>query len=219
MTSLYPIMLRLEGRACVIVGGGAVAARKVDRLLSAGALVTIISPELHPALVALSEDRKITVQQALYAPGMLANLHPLLVFAATDDAAVNQQVADEARSLGALVNDVDEQGDDRDFMSMASVQRGEITVSVSLGGASPALVAHLQRQIDNVIGEEYATLSTWMAEARPIVQEGVKTQPERAAVWRLVIESSILDKLHNGDPEAARQLFDQIIAEAIDKSA
>ncbi len=219
MPSLYPIMLNLEGRACVIVGGGAVAARKVDRLLSAGAVVKVISPELHPALVALSENRKITVKQEIYEPGMLSNLHPMLVFAATDDVTVNQQVADEARSLGALVNGVDEHSSDRDFMSMATVQRGEITVSVSLGGASPALVAHLQRQIDKVIGEEYSTLSTWMAKARPIVQEGVKTQPERAALWRRVIESSILDTLRQGDVATAQQQFDQIIGEALSKSA
>ncbi|MBI1279230.1 MAG: hypothetical protein GC179_13975 [Anaerolineaceae bacterium] len=219
MNSLYPVMLNLEGRTCVIVGGGAVATRKIDRLLSAGAKVTVISPELHPALIALAKDRKITVQQEAYTSGMLANLHPLLVFAATNDSAINQQVADEARSLGALVNGVDEHSGDRDFMSMASVQRGEITVSVSLGGASPALVAHLQREIDKVIGEEYATLSTWMAKARPLVQEGVKSQPERAALWRRVIESSILDTLRQGDTAAAQKLFDQIIAEALDKSA
>jgi len=219
MNSLYPVMLNLEGRTCVIVGGGAVAARKVDRLLSAGAKVTVISPELHPALVALAEDRKITVRQEPYASGVLTEFHPLLVFAATDDPAVNQQVTAEARSLGALVNGVDEYSSNRDFMSMASVQRGEITVSVSLGGASPALVAHLQHEIDKVIGEEYTTLSAWMAKARPIVQEGIKTQPERAALWRRVIESSILDTLRQGDTASAQQQFDQIIGEALSKSA
>lgn len=218
MSSLYPIMLRLEGRSCVIVGGGAVAARKVDRLLSAGAQVTVISPVLYPALELLAETKKITVQQTTYEAGMLASLHPLLVFAATDDPTVNQQVADEARSLGALVNGVDEQGD-RDFMSMATVQRGDITVAVSLGGASPALVAHLQRQIDKAIGEEYVTLAEWMGEARPKIQAEVESQSDRAAVWRRVLESSILDKLRQGDLETARQQFDDIIQEALDRSA
>jgi precorrin-2 dehydrogenase/sirohydrochlorin ferrochelatase len=219
MTALYPIMLRLEGRSCVIVGGGAVAARKVDRLLSAGAQVTVISPVLYPALELLAETKKITIQQSAYETGMLASLHPLLVFAATDDPTVNQQVTDEARALGALVNGVDEQQGDRDFMSMATVQRGDITVAVSLGGASPALVAHLQRQIDNVIGEEYVTLAEWMGEARPKIQSEVKSQSERAAVWRRVLESSILDKLRQGDTTSARQQFDDIIQEALDQSA
>ncbi len=219
MTALYPIMLRLEGRSCVIVGGGAVAARKVDRLLNAGAQVTVISPVLYPALELLAENKKITVQQTTYEAGMLTSLHPLLVFAATNDSTVNQQVADEARSLGALVNGIDEQQGDRDFMSMATVQRGDITVSVSLGGASPALVAHLQRQIDKVIGEEYVTIASWMAEARPKIQAKVKSQSERAAVWRRVLESSILDRLRQGDTPAARQQFDDIIQEALDQSA
>jgi precorrin-2 dehydrogenase/sirohydrochlorin ferrochelatase len=217
MSHLYPIMLDLEGRTCVIVGGGAIAARKVDRLLDAGAYVTVISPTLLPMLDFLAEDQKISVQQVAYKSGMLADLRPTLVFAATDDASVNQQVVEEARSLGILVNAAQEQGE-RDFMNMASVQRGEITVAISLGGASPALVAHLQHRIDSVIGPEYERLSAWMAEARPQVQAAIESQPERAALWRRVIESSILDTLRQGDETAARQLFDQIIHEAIEAS-
>ena len=218
MYSLYPVMLNLEGRTCVIIGGGAVAARKVENLLNAGAQVTIISPALHPDLITFSEVNKITVQQVVYTSGMLAALRPFLVFAATDDSTVNQQVAEEARSFGALVNVTDEQGE-RDFMNMATVQRGDIIFAISSGGASPALVAHLQHQINTVIGEEYTTLSAWMVQARPLVQTGVKSQPERAALWHRVLESSILDRLRQGDTITARQHFDQIIHEALDNSA
>ena len=217
MSSLYPVMLHLQNRTCVIVGGGAVAARKLDRLLDAGALVTVISPLLHPAVLALVEANKIVVQQVAYAPGMLATLHPFLVFAATDDSLINHQVVEEARALGAPVNAVGEPVES-DFMNMATVQRGEITIAISLGGASPALAAHLQRQIEQVIGDEYVTLSTWIAKARPLVQGGVNLQPERAAVWRRVLESSILDTLRQGDTTSAQQLFDQIIREALDNT-
>jgi precorrin-2 dehydrogenase/sirohydrochlorin ferrochelatase len=218
MPHLSPIMLDLEGRTCVVVGGGAVAARKVDRLLDAGAKVTVISPMLLPMLDFLAENQKISVQQVAYTSGLLAELKPTLVFAATDDTAVNQQVVEDARSLGILVNASHEQGE-RDFMNMATVQRGEITVAISLSGASPALVTHLQRRIDDVIGREYETLSAWMAEARPQVQAAIESQPERAVLWRRVIESSILDMLRQGDETAARQLFDQLIHEALDQSA
>jgi precorrin-2 dehydrogenase/sirohydrochlorin ferrochelatase len=211
-------MLDLEGRTCVIVGGGEVAARKVDRLLACGARVTVISPTLHKALMHLAEDHKITVQQVAYTSGILADLKPVLVFAATDDGSVNQQVVEEAHALGALVNVASEQGE-RDFINMATVQRGDITIALSTGGASPALVAHLQRQIDEVIDEEYGILSIWMAQARPPVQAGVKSQPERAALWHRILESSILDKLRQGDTTSAKKLFDQIIQEALDTSA
>lgn len=215
MPPLYPIMLDLEGRTCVIVGGGAVAARKVDRLRDSGARVIVISPMLHRSLLHLAEDHKIIVQQVAYTSGMLADLKPTLVFAATDDASVNQQVVEEARSLGILVNATHEQGE-RDFINMATVERGEITIAVSSGGGSPALIAHLQRQVDEVIGEEYGILSVWMAQARREVQAGVKSQPERAALWHRVIESSILERLRQGDMASAKQLFDQFIHEALD---
>ena len=133
MPTLYPVMLNLEGRTCVIVGGGVVAARKVNHLLEADAQVTVISPVLHPHLSELSAAGKITVHQVLYTTGMLADLRPFLVFTATDNLSINQQVADEARSLGALVNSVSDQGE-RDFINMAAVQRGDITIALSLGG-------------------------------------------------------------------------------------
>jgi siroheme synthase-like protein len=211
-------MLDLESRTCAIVGGGAVAARKASRLIDAGALVTVISPDLHPTLLEYANAQKITVQQAIYTSGMLALLKPFLVFAATDDEIVNQQVVEEAHALGALVNAASEQGE-HNFMNMATVQRGEITVAISLGGASPALVAHLQRRIDKAIGPEYEILSAWMAQVRHGVQAGIKSQPARAALWRRVIESSILDTLRQGDESKARAAFDQMIQEALDTSS
>lgn len=218
MSALYPIMLNLEDRSCVIVGGGVVAARKVDRLRDSGARVTVISATLHSELTALAKDNKITVIQTAYISGMLADLHPLLVFAATNNPTVNQQVADEARALGALVNVADEHGE-RDFINMAAVQRGDITIALSTSGASPALITHLQRQVDEVIDEEYGILSIWMAQARPLVQTGVKSQQERAALWHRVLESSILDRLRQGDVASAKKLFDQMIHEALNNTA
>jgi precorrin-2 dehydrogenase/sirohydrochlorin ferrochelatase len=218
MPHLYPIILDLEGRTCVIVGGGEVAARKVVHLVDASALVTVISPDLHPQLLELANAQKIMVQQAIYTSGILAPLKPFLVFAATDDEIVNQQVVEEARALGALVNVASEQGE-RDFINMATWQRGDITIALSSGGGSPALISHLQRQIDEVIDEEYGILSIWMAQARPSVQAGVKSQPERAALWHSILESSILDMLHQGDESNARAIFDQMIQEALNRSS
>lgn len=216
MPLLYPVMLRLEGRVCVIVGGGRVAAHKVTDLLNAGADVTVISPQLHPTLAALVESKTITAQVTPYRSGMLDALRPLLVFAATDNPAVNRQIADDARRLGALVDAADDQTP-RDFMNMATVQRGKITVAVSSGGASPALTVHLQQAIERMIGHEYATLADWMAEARAIVIAGISTQAERAQVWRQVMESTILEQVRRGDEEQARRTFDRIIREALDK--
>ena len=214
MAALYPVMLHLDGRVCVIVGAGAVAARKITRLIESGAHITVIAPVLHPALARLAGAGTITVRQTVYVPGMLAELNPVLVFAATDDPAANRQVVTEAQALGVLVNAADEQGE-RDFMDMAVVQRGDITIALSLGGAAPALAAHLRQVIEQAVGSEYATLAGWMAQARPLVQAALLTQPERAALWHRLVESSILDKLRQGDESGARQHFDQIMHEAL----
>src|SRR5438105_1739159 len=137
---LYPLALRLEGRRCVVVGGGNVAARKIPDLLAAGAQITVISPDLVPLLLAASQRQEIDWRPVAYAPGQIAALRPLLVFAATDSAAINREVAAEARTIGALVDSVDG-SDAGDFSSMAAVRRGPITVAISTGGASPALAA------------------------------------------------------------------------------
>ena len=139
-------MLRLEGRNCVIVGGGRIATRKVKGLIQANARVTIISPQLTAELEALADEGRIAAQIKPYSHGDLARLLPLLVFAATDDAAVNRAVADEARSIGALVNTVDN-AEGGDFQNMATARRGSITVTVGTGGISPALAKNLAARL------------------------------------------------------------------------
>jgi siroheme synthase-like protein len=212
---LYPIMLRLEKRLCVIVGGGPVAARKAADLLAANAQVMVISPVLHPQLEAAATTSAITVRREVYTTGLLQSLNPkpLLVFAATDDSVVNAQVASEARAIDILV-DVLDNGVDSDFVSMARVQRGDITLALSTGGVSPALTAHLREKIEHLIGNEYSTLAAWMRDSRSSVRETVSTQTERRDLWRNVINSDVLDHLLTGDLDAARALYDSILSES-----
>src|SRR5262245_36116490 len=116
-------MVNLEGRGCVVVGGGEVAARKVSGLLAAGALVTVISPVLHPDLEQLATDNAVIIRRIAFAPGALFDLNAVLVFAATDSPSANRRIAEEARALGALVEIVD-LGAEGDFQNMASFHRG-----------------------------------------------------------------------------------------------
>jgi len=210
LSDLYPVMLNLEGRACVVVGGGQVAARKVAGLLAAGAAVTVISPAICPEIEEMVDF--ITIHLQPYTPGMLAAIRPLLVFAATDVVEVNRHVALEARELGALVDTVDS-GDDGDFSSMAVFRRGRITVAISTNGASPVLAAHLRDQLADVIGDEYAILADWMADARARIRDRIPEQANRAALWQRVLDSPIPDLLHGGDERAARALFYELLGD------
>jgi precorrin-2 dehydrogenase/sirohydrochlorin ferrochelatase len=209
-------MLNLEGRGCVVVGGGEVAARKVSGLLAAGALVTVISPVLHPDLEQLATDNAVIIRRMAFAPGMLFNLSMILVFAATDSPSVNRRIAEEARALGALV-EIADLGADGDFHNMAAIHRGPVTIAVSTGGASPALSAHLRGLLEQAVGNEYGMLATWMAELRPQVRQSVHTQSDRAALWNRVLTSSILDDLRRGDTSEAHKTFDALVNEALRK--
>ncbi|MEO8608789.1 MAG: bifunctional precorrin-2 dehydrogenase/sirohydrochlorin ferrochelatase [Chloroflexota bacterium] len=214
MATGYPVMLNLEGRGCVVVGGGEVASRKVAGLLAAGAWVRVISPMLHPDLEQLAAENAITVRRMAYAPGSLFDLHLVLVFAATDSPALNQRIAEEARALGALVEVVDA-GADSDFQNMATIQRGPITIGISTGGASPALASHLRVRLEKSIGEEYAVLAKWLEQARPLVRSRVPVSADRAALWHRILDSTILDELRRGDTITARKNFETFVREAL----
>jgi precorrin-2 dehydrogenase/sirohydrochlorin ferrochelatase len=202
-------MLNLEGRRCLVVGGGRVAARRVPGLLEAGAAVTVISPALHPDLEALHAAGRISILRRRYAAGDATSMHPALVFAATDSADVNERVAEEARQAGAWINIADEAAEG-DFDVPSITRRGPITLALSTG--APALTAHLRALLEAAIGEEYAVLAGWIAEARTDVRAQLGTQAERAALWRSVLESPILEKLRAGQTDAAKAIFDRLVS-------
>lgn len=207
-------MLRIDNKACVIVGGGRVAARKATNLLAANARLTIISPDFCEAIHRLipSEEQPagtLSLLHTRYKPGMLAVFQPFLVFATTDDPAINRQVLDEAHTLGALVGVADDP-ERSDFHSMTTVQRGLLTLAVSTEGASPALVQHARQRLETAFGVEYATLSTWLQTLRPIIRQRVDTQAERAALWDRLLKSDVLPYLREGNEDKARAVVRQI---------
>ena len=145
----YPVVLRISGRRCVVVGGGEVARRKVQGLLVAGARVRVIAPHLHPEL------QENTDLELICRPFLADDLAgAFLVFAATNDRQVNAEVTAAARQQGALINIVDDP-DGSDFHLPAVLQRGALTVAVSSGGGSPAFAAQLRDRLAAGLGPEW----------------------------------------------------------------
>jgi siroheme synthase-like protein len=208
----YPVLLRLQHQRCLVVGGGKVATRKVSGLLEAGAHVIVVSPQFDPALQSLADIGRIEAHATAYADGMIAQYRPLLVFAATHDPLVNQQVMREAAALNILTNRADN-AETSTFTNMAAIQRDAITIGIATNGASAALSAHLRTRIAAVIGEEYVTLVRWLAQLRPLALQQIPDEQTRSAFWRAVITSPILDTLRAGDESRARALLDQLWAE------
>lgn len=207
----YPILLNLHHQRVVLIGGGRVAAHKINGLLDAGARVTVISPTLHPEI----ELSKIEYVAEGYQPGMLAHLQPspILVFAATNVPNVNRAVAQEAESLGILVNVVDNPAISG-FSSMAAVRRPPITIALATEGTSPALAAHLKVRIEQIISENDAVLARWLGDLRPLVKERITSQPARERFWQTLIESNAPALLHDGDINGAYNVVQELLKEA-----
>ena len=148
-----PIFLDVTGRECVVVGGGEVAARKVESLLEAGARVTVVSPRLSPPLESLVASRSVTHLARDYQRGDIRGC--VLVYAATDDPKLHRDLAAEARALGIPVNVVDVP-ELCTFIAPAVLQRGALQIAISTGGASPAFAARLRRDLEDQFGPEYA---------------------------------------------------------------
>lgn len=194
-------LIGLEQRRAIVVGGGVIAARKVVGLLEAGAPVTVISPAVVSELTSLAEQGYITLLDRPYQAGDLAGA--FLVFAATDDPAVNQAIWHEGSRLGCLVNSVDDP-EHSNFIMPAVVRRGEMSIAISTGGASPALARRLREWLETLIGPEYGELVDLLAELRPeLLNQFAPGEPRLEAALRLV-DSELLEVIKRDGREAAK---------------
>ena len=206
----YPIFMEMARRACVVIGGGAVAERKVDGLLDVGAAVTIVGPSLSAPLAALVRGGKVRHVAREYAPGDLAGYR--FAFVATDDREVNAAVACEGDERGVLVNAVDDPAR-CDFILPAVVRRGELVVAVSTGGASPALTRAIREDLEAYFTEDYAALAEVVAEVRRELRQRARV-PDGAA-WRRALDADLRRLVAEGKREEAKaHLLERLGAES-----
>ncbi|BCR03500.1 siroheme synthase [Desulfuromonas versatilis] len=148
----YPVSLNLEGRLCLVVGGGPVGLRKARGLLAAGARVRLVAPQLR------SMEQLPAGIDLCRRPFAATDLEGAqLVFAATDDRETNETVAREAQRRGILVNRADTPGGG-DFALPALLRRGKLTVAVTTAGHSPSLAAAVRDLLADTLGPEWGTL-------------------------------------------------------------
>ena len=192
-----PIFLDVTGRRCVVVGGGEVAARKVESLLAAGAQVTIIAPVISAGSLSAIVDRRLATHVArAYRRGDIAGC--ALAYAATDDRDLHHALADEARALSIPLNvaDVPELCS---FIAPAVLKRGTLQIAISTGGASPAFAARLRRELEKQFGIEYAIALTVLGAARRLLH-GLELDPAvRMRRLKDLAESRLLDAIAAGD--------------------
>src|SRR5215469_5734482 len=161
-TAFFPVSLDVTGRACLVVGGGRVAARKARTLLECGALVTVIAPALAPEMEELS-GRLQAVEGRAYASGDAARFR--LVVTATGLPEVDGAVHDDAEAAGVWVNSADDRAHSS-FILPAVHRDGAVTVAVSTGGLSPAFASWLRDRLAEACGEDAGALAQLLGEAR-----------------------------------------------------
>ena len=189
MRSGLPITLtHLDTKLSLVVGGGAIAERKVCALLDAGAHVRVIAPTLTDDLADLARGGKIEWVPRAYGSGDLAGA--FLVIAATDDAQVNHDVARQAQERNLMVNVVDDP-DYCSFFAPAVVRRGDLTIAVGTGGDVPALAGHLRAQLERQFGDEWGAYVDWLTRMRVRIAARYPDVTARREAWARVLDSDL----------------------------
>lgn len=195
----YPLFLELAGRACVVIGGGAVAERKVEGLLQVEASVTVISPTLSDRLEAWKTEGRIRHLRRDYGPGDLAGSQ--LAFVATDDGEVNAAVAREGRERGVWVNAADDPAH-CDFILPSVLRRGPLAVAVATGGSSPALSRAVREELEAYFTPDYTVLAEIAAEVRRDLKERGRTLDGQA--WRQALDGDLRRLIAEGRRDEAK---------------
>jgi precorrin-2 dehydrogenase / sirohydrochlorin ferrochelatase len=205
MSRFYPLYLDIKGKKCVIVGGGKVAYRKACSLKEAGADVTVISPDICPEM---SNEKELTLINKSYDESCLDGA--MLVIAATDDEGVNKKVSLDAGKRNIIVNVVD-RPELCTFIVPATVKRGELCISISTGGASPALAKNIREELEAVFGPEYGEYINLLTRMRDIAMSDVKDNAKRRRVLQRLAEKDILEILKTKGTEEAEAKMREII--------
>jgi precorrin-2 dehydrogenase / sirohydrochlorin ferrochelatase len=197
MKNLYPIHVNLLGKKVVVVGGGAVAERRVMGLLETGAQIDIVSPNLTQSLQKIGEDSPfICWKKKRFTANDLVDAH--LIIAATDHRETNLLVKESANShqLVNIVNDPEE----GNFIIPSVVKRGMLTVSISTGGASPTLSAQIRSHLEETYDEKYEQYLEFLQNCRVFILKNVKEPAKKRLLLTSIVNQNFLES-HTRDED------------------
>lgn len=187
---MYPVVLDLRGRPCLVIGTGPLAEEKVHGLLAAGAAVThresYVESDLNGMVVAIVCGQPPEIAEAVWR---------------------------EARRRNILINTVDDPPR-CGFIAPAVVRRGDLAVAISTNGKAPALAVRLRQRLESELGEEYGRFLSLAGSVRAPLLASRPDFGERRELWYRLVDSDVLDLLRQGDEEAARGRFAEILGVA-----
>jgi precorrin-2 dehydrogenase/sirohydrochlorin ferrochelatase len=206
--SYYPILLDLRGKAVLVVGGGAVAQRKIESLLKYDASIYIVSKELTDTLKELVDIGKVRHIGEEFKEKHLEEA--FLVIAATDDKDLNHRISRSAGKKGRLINAVD-QPSDCSFIVPSIVKRGDLLISISTSGKSPALAKKIRLELDAQFGGEYETFLILMGRVRKEILSLGLSQSENSRIFHEMVDSDMIKALARDDWEAVESILGRIL--------
>jgi precorrin-2 dehydrogenase/sirohydrochlorin ferrochelatase len=207
---LYPVVLRLEGLACLVVGGGRVAARKATSLVECAARVTVIAPELCEEI----ERLPLRVLRRAYEPGDATRYR--LVITATGISAIDRAVFEDGESAGVMVNAADNVESCRFFLP-AVVRRGPVLLTASTSGTSPFLASWLRRRLFDVVGPEFAQVALLLGEARQALKAAGRST--EGADWDSLLDDDLVSDLAAGRSAHVQARVDEWVADELGRGA
>ena len=175
---MFPVFFKLQGRPCLVVGAGTIAAPKIASLLRAGGKVTVIAPQAQPDIQSHALAGELIWHAREFVADDLQEM--FLVVAATDRQPVNHFVAESARSRNVLCNSVDDPPD-CDFFYPSVVHRGDLQIAISTAGKSPALAQRLREEIDAMLPSDTGAWLDRLGETRLKMLAAVPSGEERKA--------------------------------------
>jgi precorrin-2 dehydrogenase/sirohydrochlorin ferrochelatase len=193
---------------CLVVGGGAVAARKAASLLECGAKVRLVAPKVCETVADMEREGAIERIAGLFRPEHMNG--SALAIGSTDDNEVNRLVFDEAVKRNIPVNIVDQPAL-CSFIVPSVVQRGDLVIAISTSGKSPAVAKRARMTLEKTFGDEWAVYLEMMGEARELLLSSEPDNATRERKFNRLADSPMLEKIKTGDLTGARAVMEQIL--------
>jgi len=207
VTHYYPIILKLTGKLCIVIGGGNVAERKVQSLLECGARVRVVSPKLTARLRKWADEEKIELKPDKYEPEDLNEA--FLVISATNQEAVNELVSAECFRRGIPVNVVDAP-DKADFFVPSTVRRGPLSISISTNGKSPLMAKLIREDLESLYGPEFGDFLDYLGDLRDQIIKNISDPKRRHKILSTLADRETIRLLREGYLEQAKERINNV---------
>ena len=206
----YPVNLNIQNRNCLVVGGGGVGTRKVITLLDCGARVTVVSPDPTSRLKKLAAQGVIDLKERSYRSDDVNQV--FLVIGATDDENLNRQISKDAERVNILCNIAD-RPEVCNFILPAVVRRGDLAITISTSGKSPALAKRLRLDLETQFGQEYADFLRLMGAIRDKLLRQAHAPEAHKDLFNQLIDRDLIGLIKAGNSEDINALLHEVLGE------